>query len=277
VTTPQLTQAEFWNSPMAARWIEAREYLDHGLAGITAALFERAAPRPGEHALDVGCGTGTTTLLLSERVGPTGSVVGCDISAPLLGEARARAAAAGAPITFIEGDAGSRRFERPFDLILSRFGVMFFEDPVAAFGNLRAALAPGGRVAFVCWRTPRENAWASGPIAAAGELLPPQPPPDPTAPGPFAFADRGRVAGILAAAGFADVAIAAHDDVMLMGATPEEAAGHALFIGPLSRAVADQPEEVREQIRRRLVTAMAAFMGPRGAAPPAAVWLVTAR
>ena len=269
------SQLEYWNGPAAQRWIGARERMDRAMASITTAALELAAPRPGERVLDVGCGYGTTSLVIAERVAPGGSVVGVDISAPMIDEARARAG--GATVAFVEADAGSHRFDTPFDLVFSRFGVMFFEDPAPAFMNLGAALAPGGRMVFVCWRAFRDNPWASGPLAAARDLLPPMEPVDPEAPGPFAFADRERVRRILTSGGFGEVSITAHADEMYIGASVEEASDYAMNVGPLSRAAAGLAEDVRAAIRLRVVSVVERFVTPRGVAVPAAVWLVTAR
>jgi len=241
------------------------------MASITEALLARAAPRPGERVLDVGCGCGTTSMMLAERVG--GSVVGVDISAPMLAEARRRAPA----LTFLEADAATHRFDTSFDLLFSRFGVMFFDDPPAAFGNLRAAIAPGGRMVFVCWRALRDNPWAFMPLVVARDLLPPMEPLDPEAPGPFAFADGDRLERILAAAGLRDVEVAAHDDLMRLGSDAADAADQVLMVGPLARAASSLPEEVRAVIRARISEAAGEFVTPRGVDIPAAVWLVTAR
>ena len=275
MSADQPTQREYWNGPAADRWIQLRDPMDRSMASITGAALALAAARPGERVLDVGCGCGTTSLMLAGRVAPGGSVVGVDISVPMLEVARGRVA--GAAVEFVAADAGETRFPSPFELLFSRFGVMFFTDPVAAFGNLRAALAPGGRMVFACWRALAENPWAFAPLAAARALLPPMEPVDPEAPGPFAFADRERLARILAAAGFAEVSIAAHDDHMLTGATVEEATEHALIIGPLARALAAAPEEVRAAVRPRVAAAVAPFATPSGVAAPAAVWLVSCR
>lgn len=270
-----LSQSEYWNGDAAARWIGARERMDRSMASITAAALARAAPRAGERVLDVGCGCGTTTLLLAERVAP-GAAVGVDISAPMIEVARGRVPA-GTAVEFLVADAAEHRFAPPFDLAFSRFGVMFFADPPAAFRNLRAALAPGGRLVFVCWRALAENAWAAAPLAAARDLLPPVDPPDPHAPGPFAFADRDRLHGILAAAGFGEIAIDAHDDRMLVGSSVEEATDHAMMMGPLSRLIAGAPDELRAAIRPRVAAAVERFATGDGVAAPAAVWLVSSR
>ena len=270
----QLTQSEYWNGPAAERWITSREVMDRSMESITRVALELAAARPGEQVLDVGCGTGTTTLRLARQVGPHGRTNGVDISAPMIEVARSRAGSA--PIEFFVADASAARFPTPFDLLFSRFGVMFFADPAAAFANLHAALAPRGRMAFVCWRALRENPWAAAPLAAARDLLPPMEPPDPNAPGPFAFADGERLRGILVAAGFRSIDIAPHDDHMFTGATVEEATDHAMMIGPLSRAIAVLPDETRAALRPRVAEVVARHARPDGVTPPAAVWLVSA-
>lgn len=267
------SQVEYWNGPAAERWIKGRERMDRSMASLTEAALAVAAPRAGERVLDVGCGCGTTTMMLAERVSPGGSVLGVDISGPMVAEARRRAPA----ITFVEGDAGSHRFETAFDLLFSRFGVMFFPDPVAAFRNLRAELAPGGRMLFACWQQFRDNPWAFMPLMVARDLLPAMEPFDPDAPGPFALADRDRVERILRGAGFADVSIAAHDDRMWTGSDADDGADFALLVGPLSRAAAGLPDDVRAVIRQRVREALAEFVTPRGVEIPAAVWLVSAR
>ncbi len=271
----QPTQSEYWNGPAADRWISAREVMDRSMASITRVALERAAPRPGEQVLDVGCGCGTTTLMLARQVGPDGRTVGVDVSAPMIEVARGRAG--DAPVEFVVADAGAAPFSPTFDLVFSRFGVMFFADPAAAFRNLCAALAPLGRMTFICWRALRDNPWAAAPLMAARDLLPPMEAPDPTAPGPFAFADGERLRGILAAAGFSSIEISPHDDHIFTGATVEEATEHAMTIGPLSRAIAALPDAVREAVRPRVAEVVARYAGPEGVTPPAAVWLVGAR
>jgi SAM-dependent methyltransferase len=189
----------------------------------------------------------------------------------------ARSRAGGAPVEFLVADAGAARFSAPFDLVFSRFGVMFFADPVAAFSNLRAALAPPGRMTFLCWRALRENPWAAAPMMAARDFLPPMEPSDPHAPGPFAFADGERLRGILAAAGFQSIDVAPHDDHMYTGASVDEATDHAMMIGPLARAIAALPDQTRAALRPRIAEVVAQYAGPHGVTPPAAVWLVSAR
>src|SRR5689334_5029165 len=150
-------QIEYWNGPAGQRWADAQDRIDHHLGLITEVLMAFAAPKAGERVLDIGCGGGTTALLIRERVGAEGGVTGVDISAPNLRVARARAHAGMADLAFVEADAAAYDFQPVFDLVFSRFGVMFFDDPARAFGNIRNALVKGGRLAFVCWRTFKEN------------------------------------------------------------------------------------------------------------------------
>jgi SAM-dependent methyltransferase len=270
-------QIEYWNGPAGRRWAEAQERMDRNMASIAAALLARVAAKPGEHVLDIGCGCGTTTFAYDEYVGPGGRAVGLDISAPMLAEARARAARGGKNTAFVEADASVHPFTPQFDVVASRFGVMFFADPAAAFGNIRKALKPGGRLVFVCWRAPTENVWAFAPLMAARPFLPEQPPADPYAPGPFAFADSARLKGILESAGFKNVAIDKLDTVMHMAQTAADAARFSLTIGPLSRAAAELDDATRAKIVEKVTAALKPYETAAGVTPPAACWLVSAR
>jgi len=164
-----------------------------------------------------------------------------------------------------------------FDLVFSRFGIMFFADPVNAFGNLRRGLAPGGRFVFGCWRAFQENRWAWDAMQAALPLLPPQEPADPVAPGPFAFADGARLRRILAGAGFTKIDIERFDGSVNMGATVEAAAEESLNIGPLARAATGLDEETRARIRATVEAAYLPYASKAGVKPPAACWMVRAR
>jgi len=270
-------QIEYWNGPAGERWSKAQDRIDHHLGLITEALLALAAPKEGERVLDIGCGGGTTALILRERVGPDGAVTGIDISEPNLALARARAHAGMADVAFLKADAATYEFEPSFDLAFSRFGVMFFDEPAAAFVNLRKGLVKEGRLVFVCWRTFKENDWSFEPYEAALDLLPPQEPMHPHAPGPFAFADDARVRSILDAAGFRDVAVKPLDTTVNMGAGVGDALTEALTIGPLARAAAELDESTREKIRTRIAPVIAKHQTPYGIVAPAAVWLVTAR
>jgi SAM-dependent methyltransferase len=269
-------QIEFWNGPSGQRWAKLQATTDRSLSFVTAALLPFAAARASERVLDVGCGCASTSLALADAVGRSGNVTGIDISAPMLSVARGRAKDAKVDIAFIEADAATFAFKTKFDLVFSRFGVMFFDDPISAFANIRKTLAPNGRLAFVCWRSMPENLWASTPLAAARELLPPQEPMDPHAPGPFAFAESDRLVSILGAAGFREAHAERLDTVMNMGADLDQAVLSSLSVGPLARIALELDEVTLDKIRGRVRPALKAFQTPAGITPPAACWLVSA-
>ena len=174
-------------------------------------LIARARPTPGERVLDVGCGSGATTFAFAKADLPNGFALGLDVSDPMLSQARAFAPK-GLPLDFVLADATVHPFEPArFDLLASRFGVMFFADPIAFLTNLRRALKPTGRLAFACWREPKENPWMMAPLMAVYKHVPKMPPVGPEEPGPFAFASEERVKRILGGAGFVDVAMEPHN------------------------------------------------------------------
>jgi SAM-dependent methyltransferase len=227
--------------------------------------------------LDVGCGCGRTSLVLAERVAPGGEVTGLDISRPMLEVARERAADAHLPnVHFLEADAQTLALApAAFDGVFSRFGVMFFADPTAAFRNLLIALKPGGRLAFVCWRSLAENPWMTEPMAAAAERLPPGPPPlPPDAPGPFAFADSERVRRILTEAGFADVALTPVD-AQIGGNSLEDSLTLALRVGPLGARLREAPE-FRPKVADAVRDVLARHLRDGKVWMEGAVWIVTA-
>jgi len=269
-------QIEYWNGPAGQRWAESQESMDRTLSSISGALLSFVAAKPGEAVLDIGCGSGATTLEYAKAAGPSGRVLGLDISVPMLDVARSRAKKAGSSAAFAEADAAAFEFAPEYDVIASRFGVMFFSDPLGAFANLHKALKPGGRLAFVCWRAFPENAWAFEPFAAARDLLPEQPPADPHAPGPFAFADADRVKTILQKAGFRNAQARKLDTVMHMAANAADAAQFSLRIGPLSRAAGEADAATRTKIAERVTAALKKYETPDGVSPPAACWLVSA-
>jgi SAM-dependent methyltransferase len=270
-------QIDYWNDLAGQIWVRYQVQLDRQIEPLGLAAMEALAPRPGERILDIGCGCGQTSLALAGRVSPGGVVAGVDISEPMLAVARHRPRPTpGLPVTFQAVDAQTADLGAGgFDAAFSRFGVMFFSDPVAAFANIRGALKPGGRLAFVCWRPLAENPWMAAPLAAARPLLPPPPPPDPLAPGPFAFADADRVCGVLSAAGFSAIDITSFD-TLVGGGDLEETMDLSLHVGPLSAALREAPaltgpvgDAVREALR--------GYQTPRGVMMPAAVWIVRAR
>jgi SAM-dependent methyltransferase len=209
-------------------------------------------------------------------------VQGIDISGPMLSRARERAAQAGVSnAEFLQADAQTAALERArFDLIFSRFGVMFFADPAAAFGNLRRALVPAGRLAFVCWQPLARNPWMAVPLAAAAAHLPMPAPPPAGAPGPFAFGDPERVARILAQAGFADVSLESVETTLRVGGDAGlEGAVQFLLkgVGPTSALLAEASGELREKVSGAVRTALEPYLTPRGVELGAAIWIATAR
>lgn len=282
MTVANAYQVADWNGSNGERWVANQTRLDHMLAVFGDAAIAAAAVREGERVLDVGCGAGASSLALAGLVGPTGHVRGVDISEPLIARARA-CAPTGAPVVFDLADAATADLsEAAFDLLFSRFGVMFFDDPVAAFAHMRRSLKPGGRLAFVCWRSASENDWVRLPMGAIEGIVP-LPPPDPKAPGPFAFGDRERVSRILISAGFADITINAFDASIPFGigetreAAIDDAVDMAFEVGPLSRALADQPADVRARASQAVRAAFAARPGERSVMIDGAAWVVTAR
>lgn len=266
-------QREYWSGPVGQNWVIRQDAFDRGFMHITAAIMEFAALSEGMNVLDVGCGTGATTAEIARRVAP-GRVTGIDISAPLINAAAMRA---GTLATFIEADAANYPYATEFDLVFSRFGVMFFADPVKAFTNLHRALRPGGRLAVICWCPFEQVPSLYECYAAVKDLLPPQEPQAKNAPGPFGLSDRDHTFGILERAGFRDIVIQKTTPRSLMGTTIDEAVEQALNLGPLGRAVTALDEAAKDRIRERLRPVLERHQHEDGIAPPAACWLVGAR
>jgi len=273
--------AQFWNSAAARPWAEQHERQDRALAGLAQAALDLAAPQTGERVLDIGCGSGTTVLELAARVGPSGHVLGADIADASVARARERIAAAGLRhAELISADVSTHAFAPDsVDLAFSRLGVMFFDDPTAAFANVRRAMKLKGRVALAVFRTAGENPWPSAPIAAVRHLLPPIPTPGPEEPGPFSWADPARVHRILEGAGFREVSLTAVDTPMqLAGAGgAAEAAEFATLFGPLTRILPDLPPERHQAVRSALEGFFRGHAGPQGIVLPSAFWVVQAR
>jgi SAM-dependent methyltransferase len=257
-------------------WVEQQELLDRLFAPIAEAVVDRADLRNGEHVLDVGCGAGATTFAAAWRVGPSGRAVGVDISAPLVELARRRAGEAGLEgVTFQLADAQTEAFSPGFDALVSRFGVMFFPDPVEAFVNLRRALKPGGRLAFACWRGPEDNPISEVPLRAAAPFLTELPAFERNAPGRFGFADPDRVRGVLAESGWRDVAIEALDDPTPVSA--DELLTMSVRVGPLNPILGALDEAAREPIRAAVARALEPYIEQGVARMNSACWLVSAK
>jgi len=272
-------QIAYWNGPGGQRWASRQQAQDILLAPVADVLIDRAKPRAGERVIDIGCGSGATTIAFAHEVGPSGHVLGVDVSGPMLERAR-QSAPKGAAIDFVLADATIYPFEpASFDLLASRFGVMFFADPAKSFANIRKALRPSGRLTFACWREPRENPWMMAPLQAVYKHVPKLPQQGPEDPGPFAFASETRVHRILGEAGFGGIAMEACPlslDIAI-GRGLEAAVQGALEIGPASRALEGQPTEQRAAATNSIRETLAPFV--RGDTVPlaASIWIVTAR
>jgi SAM-dependent methyltransferase len=273
-TGANAAQIEFWNGEVGTAWAENNARMDELLEPLSRTTLQALGPQRGERVLDVGCGCGDTTLRIAEAGAlPTG----IDISAPMLALARERAAQRKLAAEFVLADATTHRFERSFDALFSRFGVMFFADPVAAFTNLRRALVPGARVAFVCWQEPRVNAWMALPMAAARPHLPEQPPVDPRAPGPFAFADRAYVNDILSRAGFSGIDMQPLETSLTLGNSLDEAVTFTVKMGPVSRALQAAEPAAQARAIAAVREALSREAGSGSISLGARCWIVRAR
>ncbi len=271
-------QREYWNSEATRRWVTEQTRIDRLFAGVTEAALAAAAPMPGESVLDIGCGTGTTLLRLARAVGPGGRVLGVDISEQQLALARRRIAEAGAAqARVVLDDAGTHDFPpASFDLGFTRFGVMFFADPVAAFSNIRRAMKSGGRLALAVFRPGPDNPWATASIAAIRHLVAPPAPSGPEEPGQFAWGDPARVRRILGGAGFRDVALTPLDLPVTLGANAAEAAEFATYIGQGARLLHGLPDATRDAARASFEAFFRQHEGPGGVSLPGGLWLVSA-
>jgi SAM-dependent methyltransferase len=269
---PNEAQVEYWNSAMGEQWAQNQENLDRLLAPLSEAAISAAALQQGERVLDVGCGCGATTLVMADQ----GAIAtGIDVSRPMLGKARSRAEGRSNP-EFVLADAALHGFNGDYDVLFSRFGVMFFVQPVAAFANLRSALRSGGRVCFLCWQPADRNPWVSVPMVVARKLLPPADPIDPKAPGPFAFGDAEYVSDILTQAGFNAVQATSLERPLSLGRDATAATEFVTRIGPVSRALVDLDEARRDELMNEIRITLESHTGDHGVELGAACWIVTA-
>ncbi len=278
--TPNAAQQQYWNTVVGPRWVGFGGAIESRVVAVNDLLLARAAPKPGENVLEVGCGTGATTVPLAEAVGGEGHVLGVDIAEPMLAQARKRVAESGVKnVSLVLADAQAYRFEpQSVDLITSRFGVMFFADPRAAFANIGTAARPGGRLVFACWAPMAENQqWLIAYQIGVRRLGSPAPQ-DPRAPGPFAYGNPDYVRGFLAAAGFAGIEIA-RERFTILGASPETEAEHALVMGPSGRLIEEKKPDpaTRAALQREITEALASHVTNGMVRLPATVFLVSAR
>lgn len=269
-------QAQLWNGPAGRAWVDTQDLLDGTFKGIEDRLAEAVAARPAARLLDIGCGTGATTLAASRRLGPNGSATGIDISAPMIEIARARAKGEALPARFIQADAAAHAFApASCDMLISRFGVMFFADPVRAFVNLRRAASDGATLHLVAWRGADENPFMTAAERAAAPLLPSLPPRRPDAPGQFAFADPDRVRRILAESGWAGIDIRPADFACCF---PEKGLRRYLTrLGPLGVFLHQADEATRARVAATVRPAFDAYMQGAEIRFTAACWIIGAR
>jgi SAM-dependent methyltransferase len=268
-------QATLWNGAAGHAWVEMQALLDRVMQPFETLLVEAVAARKPSRLLDVGCGTGATTIAAAKTRG-TGACVGIDVSEPMLALARVRAGREAARATFVRADAQTHGFDPPaFDMIISRFGVMFFDDPVAAFANLRRAATKDAELRFLSWRGPAENPFMLVAERAAAPFLPGMPPRDPDAPGQFMFADARRVERILADSGWVDVVIEPADVECRFPA--DQLVRWFTQLGPLGRVLHEADGSARNRIIDAVRPAYDAFVHGDEIRFNAAAWLVAAR
>ncbi|MEP9379885.1 class I SAM-dependent methyltransferase [Aquabacter sp. CN5-332] len=268
-------QALHWNGLAGRAWVEAQDVLDQMLKPFQELLVEAIVPGSGGQVLDVGCGTGSTTLAVGRLLGANGRCVGVDISEPMIAAARARAEREGSPVSFIRADAQTHAFApASFDMIISRFGVMFFEDPIRAFANLRHAARNDAELRFVAWRSAAENPFMTTAERAAAPLLPDMPTRPPDAPGQFAFADQHRVHRILEESGWGGAEIRPIDVACTL---PETAMVYYLTrLGPLGSILHEADAPMRARVIDTVRAAFDPYVHGAEVRFTAACWMVRA-
>jgi SAM-dependent methyltransferase len=276
VNAPQI---EYWNGPAGDRWAKLADSQDIMLAALGTAAMDACDIQAGHTVLDAGCGSGTTTIEIARRVGAEGRVLGIDISTPMLDVGRGRLEALGVGgVTFDNKDLATYSFEAgTFDRVFSRFGVMFFVDPIAAFSNIRVGMKSGGRLAFVCWQAMNGNPWLEVPFKIALQHLPAPPPVGAEEPGPLAFADPDRVRRILTGAGFDDIDLVSLETMLPLESDVPASVQKLVQLGPIARLLGDAPEDVKARVADDLGDAIAEFQTDSGVMMGSATWVVRAK
>ena len=272
----------FWNEILVPKFIRYKHVLVDGLGHHSDAIFPKLEVNPGERVLDVGCGFGDTACMLAERVGPSGEVVGMDCCDAFLAYGREEAADRGlANLRFVEADIEAHPFEGDFDMAFSRFGTMFFLNPVAAMRNIRRALRPGGRLTAIVWRDRADNHWGSVPKETILRHLPePGADAQTCGPGPFSQADREMVTGQLEAAGYGDIGFERVDAPFRTGLSVEDAIAFQLAVGPAGEIYREAEELARQkhdEIVADLAAAYAPYVREDGVFMPSSSWVISAR
>jgi SAM-dependent methyltransferase len=273
-----VTQAEYWNGEEAQHWLAYEARYEAMLGPFTRHVMSALDLAADDAVLDVGCGCGATTLAAA-RIVTQNTALGVDLSAPMIGQARNNARAAGLlNASFVVADAEVHSFEpAAFGAVISRFGVMFFSDAVAGFANLRRALRPGGVVAFTCWRSGADNEWLTVPGLAAAQYVPLPSLETSGAPGPFSLADRDRIVEVLTHAGFTNVSVEAQTERLLVGTDPADTAAFLTATGMGRTLLADAGPNTVERVAEAIGRALEPFHERDGVHLGAAAWLVTAQ
>jgi SAM-dependent methyltransferase len=273
-------QRAYWNEISGPKWVTLADTVNEQIEPLGLAAMDAANLEPGQRVLDVGCGCGQTSLELASRVGATGSVLGLDISAPMLADARARASRASARnLEFIEGDAQVHALEpSAFDRVFSRFGVMFFADPVAAFANLASAVNEGGSLCFICWQAMPSNPWMVVPAQAAAQHIEMPAPADPGGPGPFSFADADHVTSVVANAGWKNVQCTDHSGELSvgLGQSLPDIIEFLQQMGPAGNALREATPEQRAKVTATMSDVLAPYYTDDALRMGFATWIVTA-
>lgn len=279
--TSDAPHTEDWAGAMGAKWLANIDRFESMIAPVGEAFLKRAAFRPGERVIDIGCGGGGTSIAIGAAVAPDGSVTGLDISPDLIAFATTRAATAGAAnVSFVQADASvAKPVGAPFDRLFSRFGSMFFAEPGAAFGNLKSLIRPGGRADLAVWAPARDNLWIAAMMGVLGKYLA-LPAPVPRAPGPFALDDPDYIRALLGGAGFVDIDIAAWEGMQQVGgagSSPESAVAFVLEALSLGDLLAEAGPAAQSAVSAELIALFAQHDGPDGVAMPGRAWFVSAR
>jgi ubiquinone/menaquinone biosynthesis C-methylase UbiE len=268
----------YWNEEGGNKWAENIDIVESIIEPLSEILIEKIAAKNGENVLDVGCGGGITSIKLANMVSPAGSVLGVDVSEPIISIAQKRAEAID-NISFQQRDAAAVELGADhFDIITSRFGVMFFDDPVSAFKNLHSSLKNTGRLIFLCWRALDENPWIADPAKAAFEIVPPPADaekPDPKAPGPFSLADKEHLISILTSAGFNNIDLEPVDSDLPMG-EPEQAISFLMKMGPAAEILKEATDDKRAEVAIAMQKILSKYEKDGETRIPSATWLVSA-
>ncbi len=279
--TPNREQIAYWNEKAGPKWVRLQETLDAQIRPFGLQAMKESGVDLGDRVLDIGCGCGETTIALARRVGSEGHVVGLDVSRTMLTRAEARRRDAGTEnVEFVCADAQTHPFELGrFDIAFSRFGVMFFSDPVAAFANIRRAVDEEGRLTFVCWQSAAVNPWMRETMMTVMRFVELEIPRDPHAPGPFSLADRARVEKILRKAGFRQVDVCSYENTMNIGGGLEidEAASFMVDVAVPAEKLSALDDDTRARMTDAVRDLFERYRTADGIEMPAAAWLVAAR